>query len=131
MHDLTLASQAAYMRLQKGRGRHRYSPRHTTRNEGGEALRRLLLLVGLTMLGALLFASVALAQDYSSATATATWPHRAAVFLEPEVRGVRCRLTPRTLFLLCPGPNPGPNGQGQPRGKTRPPGIMRKWGKSS
>jgi hypothetical protein len=35
-------------------------------------LRRLLLLVGLTMLGALLFASVALAQDYSSATATAT-----------------------------------------------------------
>jgi hypothetical protein len=72
MHDLTLASQAAYMRLQKGRGRHRYSPRHTTRNEGGEALRRLLLLVGLTMLGALLFASVALAQDYSSATATAT-----------------------------------------------------------
>ena len=35
-------------------------------------MRRLLLLVGLTMLGALLFASVALAQDYSSATATAT-----------------------------------------------------------
>jgi hypothetical protein len=33
--------------------------------------RRLLLLVGLTMLGALLFASVALAQDYSSASASA------------------------------------------------------------
>ena len=41
-------------------------------NPKEEALRRLLLLVGLTMLGALLFASVALAQDYSSATATAT-----------------------------------------------------------
>ena len=41
-------------------------------NQKEEALRRLLLLVGLTMLGALLFASVALAQDYSSATATAT-----------------------------------------------------------
>ena len=33
--------------------------------------KRLLLLVGLTMLGALLFASVALAQDYSSASASA------------------------------------------------------------
>ena len=34
--------------------------------------KRLLLLVGLTMLGALLFASVALAQDYSSASASAS-----------------------------------------------------------
>ena len=31
-------------------------------------------------------------------------PHRAAVFLEPEVRGVSLHLTPRTLFVLCPDP---------------------------
>ena len=56
---------------QKGRGPSRALPKDRyDRKE--EALSRLLLLVGLTMLGALLFASVALAQDYSSATATAT-----------------------------------------------------------
>ena len=56
---------------QKGRGPSRALPKERY-NRKEEALSRLLLLVGLTMLGALLFASVALAQDYSSATATAT-----------------------------------------------------------
>ena len=72
MLALTLASQAAYMRSLRRGGEGAGSPRDTPQGTKEEALRRLLLLVGLTMLGALIFASVALAQDYSSATATAT-----------------------------------------------------------
>src|SRR5687768_10432230 len=130
--------------MQKGRGRHRYSPRHTTRNEGGSleetadvgglghARRAAVRVRGLspglferyrngyreqhryrlcclrswwqpardrrTHLAALVGAR---------RTDAARWwgdrvrPHRAAFFLEPEVRGVSLHLTSRTLFLLC------------------------------
>src|SRR3712207_2084889 len=64
MHELTRACLTGYMLVER-EGRCRFSPELTTVRRGG-ILRRLLLLMGLFMLGTLLFASVALAQTTPS-----------------------------------------------------------------
>jgi hypothetical protein len=61
MLALTLASQAAYMRSLRRGGAGAGSPRGTPQGTKEEALRRVLLLVGLTMLGAMMLAPAGLA----------------------------------------------------------------------